>query len=124
MKKIKFVNKSTVDEYVHSDQKLVAWGGDDSWEYEFIEERPKETQPEPDESVLIINGNNHETSTSEEEDLRPAIPVENLVTNSFVSNTSATIAESEHRVNLNTLANVTYSGDKDKGMVLLSKYSF
>jgi len=114
VKKIKFVNKSTVDEYVHSDQKLVAWGGEDSWEYEFIEESPTETQPEPDEVVIRINGNNHETSTSEEEDLRPAIPViENNVTNSVVSTTS-TIVESEHRVNLNTLANVTYSGDKDK----------
>ena len=41
VRKIKFVNKNTVDEYVHPEQKLLAWGGSDTWEYKFIEELTK-----------------------------------------------------------------------------------
>jgi len=113
VKKIKFVNKNTVDEYVHPEQKLFAWGGSDPWEYEFIEER--KTNPEPDEVDTKINGNGNDISTSEEEEVKPTDVVENLSTNlSVASTTSNTLVESEHRVSLNTMANVTYSADKEK----------
>ena len=113
MKKIKFVNKSTVDEYVHPHQKLVAWGGEDSWEYEFVEEVIK-VEPEPDE--IAINGNGNEALTSEEEEVIPNDVAESPTSNSIVSIISTkTALESEHRVSLNTMANVTYSVEKDKG---------
>ena len=38
VKKIKFVNKNTVDEFVPYDQKFVHWGGEDDWAYEFVGE--------------------------------------------------------------------------------------
>ena len=38
VKKIKFVNKNTVDEFVPYDQKFVHWGGEDDWVYEFVGE--------------------------------------------------------------------------------------
>jgi len=118
VKKIKFVNKNTVDEYVHPEQKLLAWGGSDPWEYEFIEERT--TNPEPDEVETNINGNGNEISTSEEEEVlrqevMPTDVVENSSTSlSMASTTSSMLVESEHRVSLNTMANVTYSGDENK----------
>ena len=63
VKKIKFVNKNTVDEYVRPEHKLLAWGGSDPWEYEFVEESV--TPPETDEVDTMINGNGNEISTSE-----------------------------------------------------------
>ena len=71
VKKIKFVNKNTVDEYVKPDQKLLAWGGEDSWEYEFVEEEIK-AELEPADKIEI-NGN--EASTSEEEEMNSSINV-------------------------------------------------
>lgn len=63
VKKIKFVSKTTVDEYVHPDQKFVAWGGNDSWLYEFVDEvveKPK------------LNGYaNSSSSISSEEEIQP-----------------------------------------------------
>ena len=121
VKKIKFVNKNTVDEYVHPEQKLFAWGGSDPWEYEFIEER--KTNPEPDEVDTKINGNGNDISTSEEEEVKPTDVVENLSTNlSVASTTSNTLVESEHRVSLNTMANVTYSADKEKCNLFLYRF--
>jgi len=38
VKKIKFLTKSNLNEYVTPDQALVAWGGTDDWEYSFEEE--------------------------------------------------------------------------------------
>ena len=38
VKKIKFVNKNTIDEFVPYDQKFVHWGGEDDWAYEFVGE--------------------------------------------------------------------------------------
>jgi len=118
VKKIKFVNKNTVDEYVHPEQKLLAWGGSDPWEYEFIEERT--TNPEPDEVETNINGNGNEISTSEEEEvLRQEVNTTDVLENSstsmsIASTTSTTLVESEHRVSLNTMANVTYSEENEK----------
>lgn len=83
-KKIKFVNKSTVDQYVRPDQKLAAWGGTDNWEYEFVEEPIKE---EP----IMTNGHNHSSSTpstsSEDEPVQHA-PVENMASYASVSSVS------------------------------------
>jgi len=48
VKKIKFLTKSNLQEYVSEDQALVAWGGTDSWEYSFEKEvaaLPNETPP-------------------------------------------------------------------------------
>lgn len=39
VKKIKFVNKNTIDEFIPYDQKFVHWGGEDDWVYEFVEEK-------------------------------------------------------------------------------------
>ncbi|XP_059088816.1 motile sperm domain-containing protein 2-like isoform X1 [Tigriopus californicus] len=36
VKKIKFLNKQNIGEYVNSNQRFTAWGGSDPWEYEFI----------------------------------------------------------------------------------------
>ena len=38
VKKIKFVNRNTIDEFVPYDQKFVHWGGEDDWVYEFVED--------------------------------------------------------------------------------------
>jgi len=38
VKKIKFLTKSNLNEYVTPDQALVSWGGTDDWEYSFEEE--------------------------------------------------------------------------------------
>jgi hypothetical protein len=35
VKKIKFLSKATMGEYVREDSRLVEWGGTDAWEYEF-----------------------------------------------------------------------------------------
>ena len=49
VKKIKFVNKNTVDEFVPYDQKFVHWGGEDDWVYEFVEEKQQtSTQENPE----------------------------------------------------------------------------
>jgi len=113
VKKIKFVNKNTVDEYVRPEHKLLAWGGSDPWEYEFVEESV--TPPETDEVDTMINGNGNEISTSEEEEVKPTEVVENSSTNlSIASTTTTSLVETEHRVSLNTMANVTFPGDKEK----------
>jgi hypothetical protein len=39
VRKVKFVNKSNLDEFVSADQRLTAWGGEDDWEYDFEPER-------------------------------------------------------------------------------------
>ena len=90
-------------------------------EYEFIEER--KTNPEPDAVDTKINGNGNDISTSEEEEVKPTDVVENLSTNlSVASTTSNTLVESEHRVSLNTMANVTYSADKEKCNLFLYRF--
>ena len=38
MKKIKFLNKDTLTQYVSDDQKIPAWGGSVEWKYVFEEE--------------------------------------------------------------------------------------
>ena len=38
VKQIKFLTKSNLTEYIPEDQQLVIWGGNDAWEYEFLEE--------------------------------------------------------------------------------------
>jgi hypothetical protein len=48
VKKIKFVNKNTVDEFVPYDQKFVHWGGEDDWVYEFVEEKQISTRENPE----------------------------------------------------------------------------
>ena len=115
VKKIKFVNKNTVDEYVKPDQKLSAWGGEDPWEYEFVEEEIK-AELEPLDKIEM-NGN--EALTSEEEEVKPKNVDESPDSNSYVhvsATSTKTLIESEHRVSLNTQANVTYSAEKDKGV--------
>jgi len=107
------VNKNTVDEYVRPEHKLLAWGGSDPWEYEFVEESI--TPPETDEVDTTINGNGNEISTSEEEEVKPTEVTENSSTNlSIASTTTTSLVEAEHRVSLNTMANVTFPGDKEK----------
>merc|ERR1711963_598035 len=85
---IKFVNKNTVDEYVRPEHKLLAWGGSDPWEYEFVEESV--TPPETDEVDTMINGNGNEISTSEEEEVKPTEVVENSSTNLSIASTTTT----------------------------------
>ena len=50
VKKIKFVDKNTIDEFVPYDQKLVHWGGEDDWVYEFIEEKQQKSTHENSET--------------------------------------------------------------------------
>ncbi len=59
VKKIKFVNKNTVDDYVRPDQKLVAWAGSDPWQYEFVEESESQT----------MNGHSSNVSTSSDDEI-------------------------------------------------------
>jgi len=47
VKKIKFLTKSNLYEYVAEDQALVAWGGTDPWEYSWEEEVFAETETPP-----------------------------------------------------------------------------
>jgi len=63
VKKIKFVNKNTVDEFVPYDQKFVHWGGEDDWVYEFVEEQQQnstqensETTEKPPSDQVLTNG--------------------------------------------------------------------
>merc|ERR1712018_825303 len=42
VKKIKFIDEKSVNEYIKPEQTLVAWGGTDPWKYEFVEEKIKE----------------------------------------------------------------------------------
>lgn len=50
VKKIKFLNKTNIREYVNEDQLLPSWGGTETWEYAFEEEKVTT------ESVLKSNG--------------------------------------------------------------------
>ena len=61
VKKIKFLNKSNVGEYVAEDQRFVAWGGTDDWEYEFEPETSRPTPPPPSAPAPSpVNGHHHE----------------------------------------------------------------
>ena len=102
-KKIKFVNKSTVDQYVRPDQKLAAWGGNDHWEYEFVEENIKEDS-------IMTNGHNHSSSTpstSSEDEPVPHAPVENMTSFASVSSVS------DQRVSQMSSSSVSFSVDKN-----------
>ena len=39
VKKIKFIDQTSVQEYIKPDQTLAEWGGTDTWKYEFVEEK-------------------------------------------------------------------------------------
>ena len=39
MKKIKFLTKSNMAEFVPEDQMLAEWGGTDAWQYAWVPER-------------------------------------------------------------------------------------
>ena len=101
VRKIKFVNKNTVDEYVIPDQKLVAWGGNDSWEYEFVEEQVRE------------NGHTMDSMSSEEDtavvdtnhDVETPVEAQAPVAQSAVEN--------DRKISLNTLPTVFHSVDQD-----------
>jgi len=64
VKKIKFVNKNTIDEFVPYDQKFVHWGGEDDWAYEFVDEKPQKstlensepTEKTPIDHQVLTNG--------------------------------------------------------------------
>ena len=79
---------------------------------------PKEIKAELEPADKIeINGN--EASTSEEEEIKPKNVDESPDSNSYVhvsATSTKTLIESEHRVSLNTQANVTYSAEKGKGV--------
>lgn len=83
VKKIKFVNKSTVDEYIHAEQKFIAWGGTDPWEYEFNEEQEK------------VNGINHSfIASSDEDEAKPQEMIEVkpvVIEQERIANTSANV---------------------------------
>ena len=95
VRKIKFVNKNTVDEYVIPDQKPVAWGGNDTWEYEFVEEQ------------VLENGHNNESISSEEDTVAEAD------SNEQPTQQSATVVDNERKISLNTLPTVFHSIDQD-----------
>lgn len=95
VRKIKFVNKNTVDEYVIPDQKPVAWGGNDTWEYEFVEEQ------------VLENGHNNESISSEEDIVAEAD------SNEQPTQQSATVVDNERKISLNTLPTVFHSIDQD-----------
>ena len=101
VRKIKFVNKNTVDEYVIPDQKLVAWGGNDSWEYEFVEEQVRENGHTMDsmssEEDTAVVDTNHDVET----------PVE------AQASVAQAAVENDRKISLNTLPTVFHSVDQD-----------
>ena len=101
VRKIKFVNKNTVDEYVIPDQKLVAWGGNDSWEYEFVEEQVRENGHTMDsmssEEDTAVVDTNHDVET----------PVE------AQAPVAQAVVENDRKISLNTLPTVFHSVDQD-----------
>ena len=101
VRKIRFVNKNTVDEYVIPDQKPLAWGGNDPWEYEFVEEQ------------VLENGHNND-SISSEEDAAAVVADSNEAPQPVV-----TVVDNERKISLNTLPTVFHSVDQDS-----RKFSF
>jgi len=95
VRKIRFVNKNTVDEYVIPDQKPLAWGGNDPWEYEFVEEQ------------VLENGHNND-SMSSEEDAAAVVADSNEAPQPVV-----TVVDNERKISLNTLPTVFHSVDQD-----------
>ena len=98
MRKIKFVTKHSVDEYVHPDQKLASWGGNDSWAYEFIEEK------------IVVENGHKESSVSSEDDLEVS-PV--VAANPAASEQLTVPVEHDRKISLNTLPTVYHSIDND-----------
>ena len=98
MRKIKFVTKHSVDEYVHPDQKLASWGGNDSWEYEFIEEQ------------LVVENGHKESSVSSEDDLEvsPATVEAKATTQQL-----PVPIENDRKISLNTQPTIYHSVDND-----------
>jgi len=89
VKKIKFLNKSSISEYIDDDNKRECWGGMDTWEYTF----------EPEVVKPVTNG--HLNSTEEMEgrqsqdvrktvtfaEVRPSASLDSI-SNSLISNSS------------------------------------
>ena len=63
MKKIKFVKKNSIGEFITTDQRFVTWGGEDPWEYEFVEEEEKyETIEDHVNGDIHMNGFSSDSS--------------------------------------------------------------
>lgn len=58
VRKIKFVKKNNIGEFVKPDQRFVTWGGEDPWEYEFVEEEEEESY----EAVDVVNGDHSQVN--------------------------------------------------------------
>ena len=90
-----------MDEYVIPDQKLVAWGGNDSWEYEFVEEQVRENGHTMDsmssEEDTAVVDTNHDVET----------PVE------AQAPVAQAAVENDRKISLNTLPTVFHSVDQD-----------
>lgn len=61
VKKIKFLTKSNMNEYIDESNRLECWGGSDPWEYTF---EPEVRQPIPEvvssSGAALVNGSQHE----------------------------------------------------------------
>eukprot|EP00096_Caligus_rogercresseyi_P012510 TRINITY_DN5263_c0_g1_i1.p1 TRINITY_DN5263_c0_g1~~TRINITY_DN5263_c0_g1_i1.p1 ORF type:complete len:483 (-),score=92.24 TRINITY_DN5263_c0_g1_i1:100-1548(-) len=51
VKKIKFLSKSTITQFIEDDQVLSAWGGPDDWVYEFVPEKVRVVEDEKKRTV-------------------------------------------------------------------------
>ena len=65
VKKIKFVKKNSIGEFITTDQRLVAWGGEDTWVYEFVEEEEKYETIEDHHANGDIHVNGFSSDSSE-----------------------------------------------------------
>jgi len=70
VKKIKFLTKSNLSEFVKPDQALVAWGGTDDWEYSFEEEPPRMSNTERPNSLPLSTPNENHVDAASEVDSR------------------------------------------------------
>jgi len=65
VKKIKFVKKNSIGEFITTDQRFVAWGGEDTWVYEFVEEEEKYETIEDHHANGDIHVNGFSSDSSE-----------------------------------------------------------
>merc|ERR1719348_721372 len=56
VKKIKFLTKSNMGEYIDDSNRLECWGGSDSWEYEFEAEQVQQTGAMNGTAPAAMNG--------------------------------------------------------------------
>lgn len=93
VRKIKFVNKITMDEYVAPDQKFIAWGGSDPWEYEFVDDKPTMNGDSQASTPEFFTPNNQKKSKDPEGDSGVEMELK-VAANNVSSPTNVTFSDS------------------------------